>query len=230
MKKLFASLFLFCFLLTGDAVIYAPVYNPAAGAVVKNFVRVGNAHHLYSGTSVTWTSTAGNCIIVGASGTGSSAITISDGVNSYTQFSNQALPGTGGRLGGAVAFNIAGGSVTVSTTSSGGDMGISALEYSGVTGLSGSSNGSGASPNPILTITENCMFVSIWGDESGSSTTTDKLNPGNVSGVAPSPLPDLGHSDGMWEFLNSSTGFSSGTYTNTVVGTSSSGYIFVALK
>lgn len=199
----------------------------------KSFAQVGIVHHLYTGTSVTFTPTAGNALVCFASGGGSAVIVISDNAgNTWSQLKTVSDPThTSLRMVGAVALSVAGISTTVTATAVGtSDVGITVLEYSGVTGvLDSSANGSSTSIVNTLTASETCMFVLGWADETANSFTSTTLTPGSVSGSL--AQRDTGHFDGQWAFLNAGAGFAANSYTITTAASAVSGScIAICLK
>jgi hypothetical protein len=197
----------------------------------KHFVRKQYVHQ-YTGTSVTITPTAGDCLVAFAQANAIATLTVSDGVNRWvTQQKAQQTSGELITVVAATALDVAGGAVTVSFTGSSADAGITVIEYSGVTGIDASAQATTtATLSVVLNTAQTDMFVWGWGDEEyGADTCTGKtLNPGDI---APALIEhDTEHYDAEWDVLNSGAGFSAGAYTNTFVGSANGCLVVLALK
>lgn len=205
--------------------------NVLAVSAAKNFVRKQYVHK-YTGTSVTITPTAGDCLVAFAQANAIATLTVSDGVNTWvTQQKAQQTSGELITVVAATALDVAGTAVTVSFTGSSADAGITVIEYSGVTGIDTSAQATATSTlSVVLNTAQTDMFVCGWGNETyGDGTiTSETLNPGNL---APALVEhDTKHYDAEWDVLDSGAGFSAGTYTNTFVGSTGGCLVVVALK
>ncbi len=197
----------------------------------KHFVRKQYVHQ-YPGSSITITPTAGDCLVAFCSTRSINALNVSDGVNTWInqQTAQQSASGAT-TLVAATALNVAGSTVSITFSGSTAQLGITVIEYSGVTAVDASGQAVTSTTLPVvLTTTSSDMFVWGWGDEiAGMDTLTSEiLTPGSVTGTL--IQHDTSQYDAQWEFLNSSTGFSPGTYTNTFVGSADGCLVVLALK
>lgn len=206
------------------------------GGITFAFVQV-KTNYSSPGNVISMTNTAGNTLVILESGSGfpvTNLQTIVDTkLNSYTQVGFADI-GVTGRLFAWVAFNVAGGSNTITVTTTLGDKGMAAVEYSGPTSLDVGGNAvTPANVNSITnTTTGTDMLVSLWANEN-----TDSFSSNIISG----PLGNNGltvrnfttnHKDRELDYLGTAgAGFAAGTYTNVCTNTaSSSGLLSIYLK
>lgn len=198
----------------------------ATGVVGKNFIRV-QFKHAYIATAATFTGNTvnGNSIVVAvlSSSVGATGCGDTQG-NTYTLIATQA--GSGGFLSVFLAISITGGACTVTATGASGDIGLTVVEYSGITSIDTFNQGSGSTPSLALTTTSTDMFFAAYGNETSDGYTSSALNPGSIAGAL--IQKDTAHIDAQVEWLNSSAGFSAGSWTVDLNGTGI--WIAIALK
>jgi hypothetical protein len=198
--------------------------KPSMGSA--SFARI-QFKHGYVATAVTLDGsvTSGNCIMVAVSSSAVAATGCGDGLgNTYTLVKTQA--GSGGFVSVFAGFLTHSGSCTVTETGASGDIGLTAVEFSGPTAVDTSDSASGVNPSLSLVTDATTMFFAAYENETLDLYTSSALNPGSVTGTV--IQRDAAHIDIQVEWLNGANGFSAGSYTLDLTGVGA--WVGVALK